>query len=111
VLGGHERPQHPGEFLHPLVLYFVEALTQVVKNCAVADLSLTIALWIVESGESVDDFILGAEVYHLPAHEVGPIVGDDLEKSEVTYNFCQRNFTICYHETSEKGTAFTYFVK
>ena len=53
----------------------------------VADFSLAITLWIVGSGEPVDDLILGAEAHHLPARKVGPVVGDDdMRKSKVTYN-------------------------
>ena len=44
-------------------------------------------MWIVESRESVDNFILEAEAQHLPAREVGPVFGDDgMRKSKATYN-------------------------
>jgi len=44
-------------------------------------------MWMVGSGELVNDFIIGAEACHLPAHEVGHVVGDDgMRKSEMTCN-------------------------
>jgi len=80
-------PTAPREFLQPLAFCFVEALTQAVKDNAVVDFSVGITLWIVESRESVDNFILEAEAQHLPAREVGPVFGDDgMRKSKATYN-------------------------
>ena len=87
TLGGPVRPQHPWKFLHPHTFCFVESLTQAVKNSAVAYFSLAIALWIVRDRELVDDFILGAKVPHLPAREIGLVIGDDdMRKSELAYN-------------------------
>ena len=53
----------------------------------IADLGVVVALRVVRVGETVDDFVLGAEVGHMLTHEVGSIVGDDnMRKSEATNN-------------------------
>jgi len=60
----------------------------------------------------VNDFILGAEARHLPAREVGPVVGDDgMRKLEATYDILPEELDICCPGTSERETASTHFVK
>jgi len=43
----------------------------------ITDLGLIVALWVIGCGETVDDPILGAEVCHILAGEVGFMVEDD----------------------------------
>ena len=98
MLGGPIRLRHPSVFLHPLAFCFVEALTQAVKDSAIADFSLVITLWIVRSRESVDDFTLGAKACHLPDSEAGPVIEDDgLRKSETTYNILPKELYYLLH--------------
>ena len=56
---------------------------QAVENGAIANLGLTIASRIVGSGEPASDLILRAEVGHLLAGKLCPIIGDNgVRKSE-----------------------------
>jgi len=53
----------------------------------IADHDLAIVLLVVGGGELVGDFVLGAEVRHMLACEVGSIVGDDgMRNIEATNN-------------------------
>ena len=53
----------------------------------IVDLSLAIALWIVEGGELVGDLVFGTKTCHLLAGEICPIVEDDgIRESKVTYD-------------------------
>ena len=58
---------------------------QAVEDCAVAYLRLTIVLRIIGRGELMGDLILSAEVGHLLAGKVRPVVRDDgVGKPEAT---------------------------
>ena len=52
------------------------------------------------------NFVLGVEVHHMLAHEVGSIVRDNgIRKPEATNNVFHRILTICCSVTSENDTA------
>jgi len=53
----------------------------------IADLDLTVALWVVGGGKPMGDFVLGAEVCPILAREIGSIVREDgTRKPEATNN-------------------------
>jgi len=59
----------------------------------IVDLCLAFALWVVGGGEPVGDPILGAEVRHILACEVGSIVRDNgMRKPEATNNVLSKEF-------------------
>ena len=105
-------PEHSGEFLHPIAFSFIQTFTQVVKDGAVADFSLAIALRITRCRESMGDLVLGVETGYLLAGKVCSVVGDDgVGEPEATHYFCQRNLIICCPMTSESGTVSIHLVK
>jgi len=80
-------PEHPRDFLGPSVFCSIQAFVQAIENGAIADLGLTTALRIVGSGEPTGDLILRAEVVHLLAGKLCPIIGDNgLRESEATHD-------------------------
>ena len=69
---------------------------EAVKDGAIVDLGLTIALKIVGSREPVGDLVLKVEVGHLLAGKVYPIVGNNgVGEFEATHNILPKKLDNC----------------
>ena len=55
------RLTHTGKFLRLFVFSFVQIFAQAIEDGAIVDLGLVIALRITRRGESMGDFVFGAE--------------------------------------------------
>ena len=76
----------------------------------ISDIGLTIALRIVGSGEPMGDLILRAEVGHLLAGKVCPIVGNNgVGTSEATHDVLLKKLDNLLTNDTESGT--THFLK
>ena len=87
MLGSHVGSEHPEEFLGPYAIYSIQAFTRAIKDDTIADLGLTIALRIVESGDPIGDHVFRTKVSHLLVGKVYPIVRDNcMGKSKATHD-------------------------
>jgi len=73
VLYAHSSPR---SFYTHLPFIFIKILARPIEDSAVVDLGLVVALWIIGGGESVGELVFRTAVLHLPACEVGFVVGD-----------------------------------
>ena len=67
-------PTHTWKLLDPFAFRLIDALVQAIEDGVIADLSSTIALWIVRHRELMGDLVLGTKDSHHSAGEVCYVV-------------------------------------